>query len=115
MHDIDKDHFPEHEVHPMYRLGTQVHDHEARIRLLERDSADIKKTLEVLSDTISDLSCTLETKLNVLGSGFHTALTQHTKEEFLNLIKIMAYFITALLAILGSGVYLLLEHFVGIP
>lgn len=52
------DHAPSLEMHPhhvpdvYYRIGTQVHDHEARIRLLERDSVMMIEKMTRLTDAV---------------------------------------------------------------
>lgn len=100
---------------PSYRIGAQVHDHEARIRLLERDSADIKRTLESMKDTIDNLGRDMDTKFALTESHIRADLSAHTQDEYKNQAKIMAYLITILLSVIGSGAYVILQKVMVLP
>ena len=54
------------DIHPpthgevYYRIGTQVHDHEARIRLLERDTVMLMESTKRLADSVGSIQTALE-------------------------------------------------------
>jgi hypothetical protein len=100
---------------PSYRIGAQVHDHEARIRLLERDSADIKKTLDAMNKTIETFAKSIDAKFNQFELHIHNDLMLHEKAEFLNQKKIMGYLISILLSVAGAGAYLIIEQTMKLP
>lgn len=111
--DLTKANFDSQEF-PSYRIGTQVHEHEARIRLLERDSADVKKTLDEMNKTIENFAREIESKLHRIESHIHEDLALHEKEEMQNQAKIMKYLISILisivLSVLGSGLYMMFSQ-----
>lgn len=100
---------------PSYRIGAQVHDHEARIRLLERDSEDIKKTLSDLTLTLESFIKNIESKFIKIGVDVHNDLAAHEKAEFINQQRIMTYLIYLLLSVLGAGLYLILQQLLKLP
>lgn len=114
MSELNKD-FVEPMDSPAYRIGAQVHDHEARIRLLERDSADIKKTLDAMNYTIENFVVSINTKFAQMELHIHDALMKHELAEFANQKKIMASLFTILLSVIGSCAYLIIQHLWRIP
>lgn len=100
---------------PYYRIGNQVHDHEARIRLLERDSADTKKTLDNMSDTLETFAKEFNCKFNESINNIQADLKKHETHELQNQTKIMGYLIVTLLSVLGSGAYIILQSLLKIP
>lgn len=103
------------EEFPAYRIGNQVHDHEARIRLLERDSADIKKTLDSMSATLEKFAKEFNCKFSESIISIQADLKKHETYELQNQTKIMAYLIVTLLSILGSGAYIILQSMLKLP
>lgn len=100
---------------PSYRIGAQVHDHEARIRLLERDSADIKRTLESMNDTIGNLVRNMDAKFMTVESHIRDDLAAHTADEAKNQTKILLYLVGILLSIVGSGLYSIASKVIALP
>ncbi len=57
----------------MYRIGSQVHDHEARIRLLEHDSVALTEGMKHVQNTLADVCGGIR--------GLDDKLDSHTTKE----------------------------------
>ena len=96
-----------------YRIGRQVHDHEARIRLLERDYSDTRSTLDAMTTSINGLIHDFDNRLSDTERRIRDAFTTHEKTELLNQTRIMTYLISILLTIIGSAATILLSKIIG--
>lgn len=56
----ETDSIPPHLGDVYYRIGSQVHDHEARIRLLERDTVMLLESTKRLADSVGFIQASLE-------------------------------------------------------
>lgn len=65
-----------------YRIGSQVHDHEARIRLLERESV-------VLSESVKQIRASLDEIMDRI-AGIDRHLQEHVEQENKDRAKLIA-------------------------
>lgn len=115
-----------HGVDIYYRIGTQVHDHEARIRLLERDSVMMIEKMTRLTDAVDSIQQGVEkaqertdrkldsaeekidrTEAKIDGLG--DKLTVHVVTDGSSLRRLFASSLIQFLAVAGGIVYLIVE------
>ena len=99
--------------HPLYRIGTQVHDHEVRIRMLERDYAEIKEIkqdVKALQLDVGSMKQSVAALPGQLGAMLNAALSQHEVVEAKQQSRIMWVLLSLTLAIIGSAAYLVVQH-----
>lgn len=102
---------------PSYRIGAQVHDHEARIRLLERDVLDLLKDFDEIKTSIKEMQTSLEyyskrmeEQMVSVSDKIRLELTKHENAEMANQNKIMRYLFGIIISAIGGVSLLLLQH-----
>lgn len=81
---LDKQDQPEPSAHPLYRIGAQVADHEARIRMLERDYQEIKALRVDMQSVQIELSAVKASLLSLperIKDMVHGEILSHEKVE----------------------------------
>lgn len=106
-----------------YRIGTQVHDHEARIRLLERDNVTISENIKQLNSTIEemrdnsrDAQDRTETKLDRTDQkldNIDRRLSEHILADGSSLRRLFSSSILQFLVVISGIVYLIVENKIG--
>lgn len=103
---------------PSYRIGAQVHDHEARIRLLERDVLDLVKDFDEIKTSIKEMQMSLEyyskrmeEQMVAVSAKIRLEMANHESAEMANQNKIMRYLFGILISGGGGVALLLLQHF----
>lgn len=99
-----------------YRIGNQVHDHEARIRLLERDTLMLLESTKRLADSVVNLresqekaQLRTEEKLD----GIDARLSAHVIEETGSVRRLFSSSILQFLVVVSGLLYLIFETRVG--
>lgn len=70
-----------------YRIGSQVHDHEARIRLLERESMMLSESVKQIRENLSAITATIESinkhssKIDQIHDELHIHVEQENKDR----------------------------------
>ena len=102
--------FPSHDA--TYRIGSQVHDHEARIRLLERDAVAIIENMRHLTNALDDLQSSSESaqsRTEVKLDQIDSRLSSHVVEEAGSVRRLFASSIAQLVAVLSGIIYIVVE------
>jgi hypothetical protein len=101
---IESSTFDGHRHSTLYNIGTQVHDHEARLRLLERDSAVLDNRLSQLEQKITGMHTELHERL----TGIAETLDSHVHKEDSDRTKLMAMSIGQFLTVVLGFVLIFL-------
>lgn len=95
-----------------YRIGNQVHDHEARIRLLERDTVMLLESTKRLTDSVGNLreaqekaQLRTEEKLD----GIDARLSAHVIAETGSVRRLFSSSILQFLVVVSGLLYLIFE------
>lgn len=84
-----------------YRIGSQVHDHEARIRLLERESVILSESVKQIRSMLDDICERIER--------IDKHLVEHVAQENRDRSKLIAASVGQFLAVV-IGIVALLVH-----
>lgn len=99
--------------HPLYRIGSQVHDHEVRIRMLERDYAEIKEIKQDVKALQLDVG-SMKASVTALPGQLETMLRaetgRHESTEAKQQARIMSVLLTMAATVIGSAIYLGAQH-----
>jgi aspartate ammonia-lyase len=99
-------------VEQHHNTGNRVWDHEVRIRILERDYAEIKEIREDVKSIQLELTAvktTMQSLPEFIGKTINAEISSHERFETENQNKIMRYIIGLILAVLGAVLYLASE------
>lgn len=113
---------PNAEGHSMdiyYRIGSQVHDHEARIRLLERDNITISENIKQLNSTVEEMRDSsrvaqerTETKLDKTDQKLdhiEGRISEHILQDNTSLRRLFASSILQFLVVASGIIYIIIE------
>lgn len=102
---------------PMYRIGRQVHDHDVRIRFLERDFAEltlefkeIKKALAEMSLALNTIAKDMKDHVCLVEANIRNEFLRHEKTEMAGQGRVLRYLVALMLTAIGSALYLVAQQ-----